>query len=138
MGHSSHHSGPAQRTIIITSPPASNGVKVPASSTSTSYAEMYARKLKEQEHHCPLHGDDLVTVAQDISRLLPHSATANPAALGLGAFALTTFVLSVFNAQIIDEKVENVVLPLALWYGGRCCSANGVRANHPIVQKGSI
>lgn len=44
---------------------------------------------------------------------------ADPGPLGLGAFAMTTFVLSVFNAGIIsDAKLEAVVLPLALFYGG--------------------
>jgi succinate-acetate transporter protein len=44
---------------------------------------------------------------------------ADPAPLGLAAFAMTTFVLSVFNAGIIsDAKLEVVVLPLALFYGG--------------------
>jgi succinate-acetate transporter protein len=43
---------------------------------------------------------------------------ADPAPLGLGAFALTTFVLSVFNAGMLSEELEVVVLPLALFYGG--------------------
>ena len=43
---------------------------------------------------------------------------ANPAPLGLGGFALTTFVLSLFNAGVLDEKGEPVVLGLALAYGG--------------------
>ncbi|MEW2274280.1 acetate uptake transporter [Streptomyces griseofuscus] len=44
---------------------------------------------------------------------------ADPGPLGLAAFALTTFVLSVFNAGLIkDGALEAVVLPLALWYGG--------------------
>jgi uncharacterized protein len=44
---------------------------------------------------------------------------ADPGPLGLGAFALTTFVLSCFNANIIDNPpLEAVVLPLALFYGG--------------------
>jgi len=44
---------------------------------------------------------------------------ADPAPLGLAAFAMTTFVLSVFNAGIInDATLEAVVLPLALFYGG--------------------
>jgi hypothetical protein len=47
------------------------------------------------------------------------TAVADPAPLGLAAFAMTTFVLSVFNANIIkDAKLEAVVLPLALFYGG--------------------
>jgi uncharacterized protein len=43
---------------------------------------------------------------------------ADPAALGLGAFAMTTFVLSVVNAKLIDATAEPVVLGLALFYGG--------------------
>jgi uncharacterized protein len=44
---------------------------------------------------------------------------ADPGPLGLAAFAMTTFVLSVFNAGIIsDPKLEAVVLPLAFFYGG--------------------
>lgn len=46
------------------------------------------------------------------------SPVADPAPLGLAAFAMTTFVLSVFNANIISSKLEAVVLPLALFYGG--------------------
>lgn len=44
---------------------------------------------------------------------------ADPAPLGLGAFALTTFVLSLFNAHIVKAAgLEGSVLPLALFYGG--------------------
>jgi succinate-acetate transporter protein len=42
---------------------------------------------------------------------------ADPGPLGLAAFALTTFVLSVFNAGILKQG-EPVVLGLALAYGG--------------------
>jgi succinate-acetate transporter protein len=45
-------------------------------------------------------------------------ATANPAPLGLAAFALTTFVLSMFNAGLVSDRGEPVVLGLALAYGG--------------------
>lgn len=41
---------------------------------------------------------------------------ADPAPLGLGAFAATTFLLSLNNANLL--KVEGVVLPLAFLYGG--------------------
>ena len=44
------------------------------------------------------------------------AAVANPAPLGLSAFALTTFVLSSANAGLISAG--NVVLGLALFYGG--------------------
>jgi hypothetical protein len=46
------------------------------------------------------------------------AAIADPAPLGLGAFAMTTMVLSVFNANLLDAKLQGVVLPLALAYGG--------------------
>lgn len=49
------------------------------------------------------------------------SAFANPAPLGLSAFALTTFVLSCSNAGFIFTKVgagASVVVGLALFYGG--------------------
>jgi uncharacterized protein len=38
--------------------------------------------------------------------------------LGLGAFAMTTFVLSMFNSNLVDDKGLPVVLGLALAYGG--------------------
>jgi succinate-acetate transporter protein len=43
---------------------------------------------------------------------------ADPAPLGLAAFALTTFVLSMFNAGLVSKAGEPVVLGLALAYGG--------------------
>jgi len=43
---------------------------------------------------------------------------ADPAPLGLAAFAMTTFVLSMFNANLVSEKGVPVVLGLALIYGG--------------------
>lgn len=43
---------------------------------------------------------------------------ADPAPLGLGAFALTTFLLSLFNAGVAPAAAEPVVLAVALAYGG--------------------
>src|SRR5918911_3297899 len=45
-------------------------------------------------------------------------AVANPGPLGLAAFALTTFVLSMFNAGLVSDHGEPVVFGLALAYGG--------------------
>ena len=45
-------------------------------------------------------------------------APADPGPLGLAAFALTTFVLSMFNANLVSHAGEPVVLGLALAYGG--------------------
>jgi succinate-acetate transporter protein len=43
---------------------------------------------------------------------------ADPGPLGLAGFALTTFVLSMFNAKLVSSAGEPVVLGLALAYGG--------------------
>ncbi|KAF2209748.1 hypothetical protein CERZMDRAFT_100154 [Cercospora zeae-maydis SCOH1-5] len=43
---------------------------------------------------------------------------ANPAPLGLGAFALTTFVLSCINLKVLDITAPNLVIALAYAYGG--------------------
>ncbi|MHB8241621.1 MAG: acetate uptake transporter [Solirubrobacteraceae bacterium] len=43
---------------------------------------------------------------------------ADPGPLGLAAFAMTTFVLSMFNSNLVDAKGTPVVLGLALAYGG--------------------
>jgi succinate-acetate transporter protein len=43
---------------------------------------------------------------------------ADPAPLGLAAFALTTFMLSLYNAKILPEEGEPIVFGLALFYGG--------------------
>jgi uncharacterized protein len=43
---------------------------------------------------------------------------ADPGPLGLAGFAMTTFVLSMFNANLVDGKGVPVVLGLALAYGG--------------------
>jgi len=67
----------------------------------------------------------------ELSRKYPHTmntpathagitppAIADPAPLGLAAFATTTFVLSSFNAHLINADLAGVLLPLALFYGG--------------------
>jgi succinate-acetate transporter protein len=43
---------------------------------------------------------------------------ADPGPLGLAGFALTTFVLSMFNAGLVSHAGEPIVLGLALAYGG--------------------
>ncbi len=44
--------------------------------------------------------------------------TADPGPLGLAAFALTTFILSFFNAKLIGAAGEPIVLGVAFAYGG--------------------
>lgn len=48
----------------------------------------------------------------------PVHSFANPAPLGLAAFAFTTFVLSLFNSQAMGITVPNVVVGSACFYGG--------------------
>jgi uncharacterized protein len=43
---------------------------------------------------------------------------ADPAPLGLAAFAGTTFFLSIVNTNMLGASVQGVVLGLALFYGG--------------------
>jgi succinate-acetate transporter protein len=43
---------------------------------------------------------------------------ADPGPLGLAGFAMTTFVLSTFNTNVLSPTLEAAVLPLALFYGG--------------------
>jgi uncharacterized protein len=47
------------------------------------------------------------------------TSVANPGPLGLSAFALTTFVLSMANANFLGDKLTAfAVLPVALTFGG--------------------
>jgi succinate-acetate transporter protein len=43
---------------------------------------------------------------------------ADPGPLGLAGFAMTTFVLSMFNSELVGKGGEPVVLGLAIAYGG--------------------
>jgi len=47
-----------------------------------------------------------------------HRRLANPSPLGLMAFGATTFILSMFNVQARGITTPNVVLGMALGYGG--------------------
>ncbi|RDL31186.1 Glyoxylate pathway regulator [Venustampulla echinocandica] len=47
-----------------------------------------------------------------------HRKFANPAPLGLSAFALTTFVLSLINIQARNVSETNIMISLAFGYGG--------------------
>ncbi len=48
----------------------------------------------------------------------PAAVWANAAPLGLAAFAVTTFMLSMVNANLINKAVEPVVFAVALMFGG--------------------
>ena len=46
------------------------------------------------------------------------SSIADPGPLGLAGFALTTFILSMSNAQLVPAELGALFVPLALFYGG--------------------
>jgi len=48
----------------------------------------------------------------------PKKGIANPAPLGLSAFALTTFVLSLINMNTRNVAEPNLVVAAAFGYGG--------------------
>ncbi len=60
------------------------------------------------------------------TNLAPGAHIADPAPLGLAAFALTTFFLSFVNAGFVPATVEPVVFGLALAYGGTAQFAAGM------------
>jgi len=45
-------------------------------------------------------------------------ALANVGALGLGGFALSTFILNIVNAGWVDGTTIGIVMPVAMLYGG--------------------
>jgi len=51
-------------------------------------------------------------------RYEPHRKFANPAPLGLSAFALTTFILSLINMSTAGVTAPNIVVASAFGYGG--------------------
>lgn len=76
-------------------------------------------------HHWVSATPDTPTTAAPAATAGP-TVFADPAALGLAAFALTTFVLSTVNAGLLPPTVEPVVLGLALFYGGIAQFAAGI------------
>jgi uncharacterized protein len=69
-----------------------------------------------------LQEDDIRRIVRDETQgtgeALPAPGIADPAPLGLAAFALTTFLLILSNAGLLNEAGEPVVFSLALFYGG--------------------
>ena len=55
---------------------------------------------------------------QDIAGVSAINSIADPAPLGLGGFAATTFALSLINTGFVGNGIVPMVLTLALFYGG--------------------
>lgn len=68
--------------------------------------------------HADLSAHDGFNIHPGQIRPFEHRKLANPAPLGLSAFALTTFVLSCVNLHTRDVKTPNIAVPLAFGYGG--------------------
>ena len=72
--------------------------------------------------HDPGHGPRMAAFGGEFQPGLYKSTEkrklANPAPMGLGAFALTTFVLSCVNLGARGVTVPNIVVPLSYGYGG--------------------
>jgi succinate-acetate transporter protein len=83
---------------------------------STTNAPRFARE-ERPDGRVPVASQDLTFVPTPI---------ADPGPLGLAAFALTTFVLSMFNANLIGAGGEPVVFGLAFAYGGLAQFAAGM------------
>ncbi len=82
-------------------------------------AEVGTRPGRDDERYEQGPGQHRGARAMDTPAQTTNEPIADPGPLGLAAFALTTFVLSVFNAKLIgNSKLEAVVLPVALFYGG--------------------
>ena len=77
-----------------------------------------------------LREDDIRRIVRDETQGVgegpPEPGIADPAPLGLAAFALTTFLLSLFNAGLLSEAGEPVVFSLGLFYGGLAQFAAGM------------
>lgn len=66
----------------------------------------------------PARRDRITAPRTETAETEVQSPIADPAPLGLAGFALTTFVLSMFNAGLVGAAGEPVVFGLALAYGG--------------------
>jgi len=121
------HVGPARSGIVNTTetpnyniPGFSNNTPLhaPQQHRTIDMDEISYNKDDSEQHHTTVARLENI-VDRIIHRAGPaKSSLGNPGPLGLAAFAATTFVLSCYNAGLLVSTTENVVLPLALWYGG--------------------
>lgn len=109
------------------------------SSTSSQHSGKEGASFKENGHKVSkvhIHGDGGEYVTINGQKFYRHELMAafggtlnpgvspypenniNPAPVGLSGFALTTIVLSLYNAQAMGINVPNVVVSLACMYGG--------------------
>lgn len=75
----------------------------------------HSQSYQDPEGRLPAFGGEF---QPGLYKPIAHRKFANPAPLGLCAFALTTFVLSLINLQTRGVTEPNIVASLALGYGG--------------------
>lgn len=80
-------------------------------------------KLNPTETYLPAFGGEF---QPGLYKSVESRKIANPAPLGLSAFALTVFVLSAVNMQVRNIKEPNIVVGLAFAYGGLVQLAAGM------------
>ena len=71
-------------------------------------------------------GNGAPSLGTDSSPMVMMPVTADPAPLGLAAFAATTFMLSMFNSGLMGESGEPIVFGMALFMGGIAQFAAGM------------
>lgn len=74
-----------------------------------------AREYTNNDERLPAFGGEL---QPGLFKATDHRKFGNPAPLGLSAFALTTFVLSLLNMSTHGQATPNIVVALAYGYGG--------------------
>ena len=88
----------------------------------TTFGEEFPTQHQHQQHKPSslvyMAGPDASSLHPGLWRPYEHRKFANPAPLGLSAFALTTFVLSCVNLRTRGVTAPNIAVPLAFGYGG--------------------
>lgn len=102
-------------------PPAANAEKADIVSSNGANGDHHVHRHHHHDYSQMTTGfaqADAGTLNPGMWKPYEHRKLANPAPLGLCAFALTTFVLSAVNMHARGVSAPNVVVPLAFGYGG--------------------
>jgi succinate-acetate transporter protein len=101
-------------------PPSTSTEKGPITTAHHDHHGTHHQHNEYQKHHHygPMSTADPGSLHPGMWKPYEHRKFANPAPLGLSAFALTTFVLSAINMHARDVTVPNVAVSLAFGYGG--------------------
>lgn len=113
------HQAPLEKDISTTPTATATGVNgahnAPTHRAGYDYHNPMAHIHSDNEPRLPAFGGEF---QPGLYRSVEARKFANPAPLGLSAFALTTFVLSAVNLNARGLNAPNIAVPLALGYGG--------------------